>query len=197
MTPSRMAPNVVDASVGSALGINPRSKKYGLYGTTWGKLSGETTSMSKRSFTITGEWGVNIIICICFLFTYLFTDLSSLLKFSLGNMPQLHEVDDDGIILSGKTARYRRLNTDEQLALMGFPPSMRALVVWREKNNSKVCKWIGSGVPLHIGIAVACSMLSFVTGRKNECAALIDLVNRDFLVNSRRPRPILQKKRKR
>ena len=51
-----MAPNVVDASVGSALGINPRSKKYGLYGTTWGKLSGETTSMSKRAFTITGEW---------------------------------------------------------------------------------------------------------------------------------------------
>jgi len=109
-------------------------------------------------------------------------------------MPQLHEVDADGIMLSGKAARYRRLNTDEQLALMGFPPSMRALVIWREKNNSKVCKWIGSGVPLHVGIAVACSMRSFVTGRKNECAALIDLVNRDFLLNSRRPRPI-QKKR--
>ena len=38
------------------------AKKYGLYGTTWGKLSGETTSMSKRAFTITGEWGMNTII---------------------------------------------------------------------------------------------------------------------------------------
>jgi len=112
-----------------------------------------------------------------------------------GNMPQLHCVDSEGIMLSGKAARCRRLTTDEQLALMGFPPSLRELVVWHEKNNSKITKWIGSGVPLHIGIAVSCSMLSFVTNSNNETAALIDCVNRDFIANSRRPRSIQKRKR--
>jgi len=54
MTPARIAPNIVDVCVGSALVL--KSKKFGLYGTTWGNLNGKTTAMSDRGFTITGEF---------------------------------------------------------------------------------------------------------------------------------------------
>ena len=112
-TPKRVAPAVVDATVGSALGL--KSSKFGLYGTTWGKLNNETTAMNERGFTITG------------------------------NLPELCHVDEDGVKLQGTKAMARRITTDEQLALMGFPPSLRIIVTWNEQRRHKIAKWIGSG----------------------------------------------------
>jgi hypothetical protein len=43
------------------------------------------------------------------------------------------------------------------------------------------------GIPLHLSIAVACSMLSYVTGSCNDTAGLVDYLNRDFIQNTKRP----------
>ena len=43
------------------------------------------------------------------------------------------------------------------------------------------------GIPLHLSIAVACSMLSYVTGACNDTAGLVDYLNRDFIQNTKRP----------
>ena len=62
-----------------------------------------------------------------------------------GNLPELCHVDADGVKLQGKKAMTRKVTTDEQLALMGFPPSLRILVAWSEQRRHKIAKWIGSG----------------------------------------------------
>jgi len=154
-TPVRLGPSILDMNIGMVLGISESNRLFGLKGTTWGNLTGATTSMNKRGFTITGS------------------------------LPRLHYVDSEGHVL--KEERARPLTCDEQLGLMGFPPSLRALMKWQSQSNkAQKAKWIGSGVPLQMGVAVASCMLQFVTKGKhqNQTAALLHHVSNDFVYNT-------------
>jgi site-specific DNA-cytosine methylase len=102
-----------------------------------------------------------------------------------GSLPRLHYVDSEGHVLQEE--RARTLTCDEQLGLMGFPPSLRALMKWQSQSNkAQKAKWIGSGVPLQMGVAVASCMLDFVTKgeHQNQTAALLHHVSNDFVYNT-------------
>jgi hypothetical protein len=157
-TPVRLhSSSVLDIQVGNALGVKLTDTRYGLKRTTWAALNGATKGMATKGFTVTGS------------------------------APRLYHVDNNGVIsmdnVSGPT--YRKVTVDEHFALMGFPPTIRSSWSWAPNiSNTDKYKSIGSGVALHMGVAVASSMVAHVTGRANETAALINTINEDFKQNT-------------
>lgn len=100
-----------------------------------------------------------------------------------GSLPRLHYTETNGYVR--EDLKSRSCSPDEQLGLMGFPPSLRKLIVWSDATSQvKKAKWIGSGIPLHMGVAIAYSILEFVAGTRSECSAMINFINYDFICNT-------------
>ena len=129
---------VDNVAVGDVLGVPAWDcGKYRLKGTTWGSQDSTTTSMSVKSFTITGS------------------------------LLQLHQVDRNGVSVRwgmDKTVagHVRMCMVDKQLGLMGFPLTVWVEWMWWNGSVSECAQWVGGGVLLHVSMAVASTMLQCV-----------------------------------
>lgn len=76
----------------------------------------------------------------------------------------------------------RRLTPSEQIALMGFPPTVTRVMRWTSTSTkSKKAHWIGAGWCLHMGLAIASSVkTSLDNAHVNTLAMVVRAVNADF-----------------
>ena len=86
-------------------------------------------------------------------------------------------------IRGGRVSKeLRRLTPIEQIALMGFPPTITSAMQWTPSSTkSKKAHWIGAGWCLHMGLAIATSVkLGLNAAEVNHLAMVVRAVNADF-----------------